>query len=57
MFLAIPFRCPRVAIYVERVPLVWSEFLSVQRYSECGGRYQTLDVIVGPVRVIVSRRL
>lgn len=55
MFLSIPFR-RRMAIYVEHVPLAWSEFLSVQRRVECG-RYQTLDVIVGPVRVIVSRRL
>lgn len=55
MFLSIPFRHPRVAVYIERVPLVWSEFLSVQRRVECGGRYQTLDVIVGFVRVIVSR--
>lgn len=57
MFLSIPFRRPRVAVYVERVPLVWPEFLSIQRRVECGGRYRTWDVIVGPVRVIVSRRL
>lgn len=56
MFLSIPFRRSLVSIYAERVPLVWSEFLSVQRRAECGGRYRTIDVIVGPVRVIVSRR-
>ena len=46
----------RLSVFVERVPLDWTELLSVERSVECRGNVTTWDAIVGGLRIVASFR-
>ena len=44
----------RLAVFVESTPLRWSELVSIERRTDCRGRFKTWDAIIGSSRIVAS---